>query len=372
MYVDLSNKIELYLVAHIEYVLSNIVVHIDSTKAFIPGGHNGPYMNPETPIRNTCHIVVYLSNLCTYEVDVEKQERYIKVLNKLFRYLTQDNPYFIGGQYVFRSLSNDSCNGVIGDAWALEALCINESLLSKDNLNSKNKVVGDILARLKFDKTYRFAYRYDAIKGVMSADFTYNHQLWLAASLCDLESNSAKQFVENFLEYSESRALKTNDAGLIYHVFNGLSIKNIINRILYYRATKKSAIKVDYKERGYHLFNLFAFARLKRKYPEHKVFKSKSFKSALSYVSKKSMLRLFEEKNIYSVSYNVTAFELPFIFKEFSDYKNMLINENDLNSIVLPELEFLWSKESNAFTNNSVDPITFIARVYELSYVLNK
>jgi len=366
----LKRKIKSYLLCHIDYVLKDIIVHIDNRKAYFPGGHNGPYMNPETPIRNTSHIIVYLSNLIASGIDDTLQSKYKACLNKLYTYLVDENPYFINSQYIHRGLSIDSCNGVIGDAWILEALLIDEAVLDSFNLKKKAIVSSAIINRLKFNKEINFAYRFDALKGELSADFTYNHQLWLAASLVRSESNIGDLFLNNLLACSASGVLKTRDNGLINHLYHGNTLKNVLNRLAYVRANLRFPKKINYKERGYHLFNLLAFTNIKKLSPNHAFFSSPLFVDAINFVDIDFLTELRTEDNIYGSSYNMSLFELPSIYIQFFEQMKNKISLDEMHKFIDSEIALNWSEEHKCFLNNNVDQMTFIARAYELSYSL--
>ncbi|WP_182009776.1 hypothetical protein [Vibrio sp. B1FLJ16] len=268
----LRSRVLRMLMEHADYVISNVLVRVSENKMFFPGGHNGPYLHPETPIRNTSHFVVLLANLLKTDLESEKAESFKKHLNELVRYLVGENPYYKKGQFIQRGLANDTCNGVIGEAWALEALSIEDENLDVDNQSGRVAILQAMSARAEFDNTYSYAYRFDCQKGKLAPDFTFNHQLWLAACLEDSKIHSKSDFVNSFLSSALSGAFQIRDNGLINHLYHGSSFKNKINKLAYKRAELTRGRKVNYKERGYHLFNLFAFAKIYAKQPQNTFF----------------------------------------------------------------------------------------------------
>lgn len=327
---------------HTNYIENYVTIGLSNSVVMIPGGHNGPYLHPETPIRNTCHTIVLLLNV--YPMGTK-----IALVEKLVRYLVEDNPYYKNGQFLFRSRANDTCNGVIGDAWVLEALCKARSNVSADLAAKVDAIISEILLRMTFSSDGSYAYRYDYDKGKLSADFTYNHQLWLYTSLVDVDE-SWKQKTALFLDHSLNRTLRVRDDGLINHLFFGFSLKNLYNRLRYYISEKKGYAAVNYKERGYHLFNLFAFARLYQSFPEHEFFKSDKFLKILKIVDYEFVNRLYEERNKYAIYYNNPLFELSYIYKIFSSSFELNFSDADLAKLV--ELDCSWNDSEQAFTNN--------------------
>ena len=128
-----------------------------------------------------------------------------------------------------------------------------------------------------------------------------------------------------------------------------------------------------YKENGYHLFNLYAFALIKQFYGDIPLFKSDKFKQALSYCfsiplhdslennSRKkdinNMPKVTSDKiNIYGYSYNPPGFELPYIYYIFKE----LLPKYDENveSVKQSQIVLNYSEENASFSNNTEDYAT--------------
>ncbi|MCG9700553.1 hypothetical protein L1D19_10540 [Vibrio natriegens] len=366
----LRSRMMRMLVEHADYVISNVLVRAGENKMFFPGGHNGPYIHHETPIRNTSHFVVLLANLLKTELESEKEKCFKKHLNQLIRYLVDANPYFKKGQFIQRGLANDTCNGVIGEAWVIEALSIESDSLDADNQSNRVTILEAMSTRADFDRTYSFAYRFDCQKGKLTPDFTFNHQLWLAACLEDSKIHNKSDFVNSFLSSALNGAFQIRDNGLINHLYHGRTLKNKINKLAYKRAELTKGKKVNYKERGYHLFNLFAFSKIYAKQPNNAFFSSDNFCKSLKYVSLDVLDALSSEDNVYGSHYNVSAFELPFIYQTFACKGLIALSQEEYESYMNRELDKYWNAEHKCFCNNDVDLMTFMARVYELSYIV--
>lgn len=366
----LRSKIINKLIEHADYIICNVLVRVGQTKKFFPGGHNGPYLHPETPIRNTSHFVVLLANLLKSDLTNEKKELFKTNLNQLIRYLVDENPYFKNGQFIQRGLANDTCNGVIGEAWVIEALSINDNYVDVDNLLGRSVILKEMSKRADFEGGYRYAYRFDSKKGKLAPDFTFNHQLWLAASLEDCKEHKDNKFSNSFLSGALNGAFKIRGEGLINHLYYGETLKNRINRVAYKRVEFTRAKKVNYKERGYHLFNLFAFAKIYKNQPNNLFFSSEIFNKSLQYVSLGFLEELSNEDNVYGSHYNVSAFEIPFIYQTFSELNLISLSPEEFEDYMESELEKYWNAEVKCFCNNNVDLMTFMARVYELSYII--
>jgi len=358
-FVGFLDNLKNDFLSHSEYLL-NIIVEIDGM-CFFPGGNNGPYMHIETPVRNTSHILVIFSKSYKLTGDV----KYKVALNKVIMYLLDTN-YYINRQYIHRRGGTDTCNGVIGDAWVIEGISSCLPYLTDDLKELATKRLHEIVDRINFDSKGFFAYRYDSERGLIGGDFTYNHQLWLMASLA--QAGLKTDVVSHFLDVSLSGSFLTRKDGLINHLFYGNSLKNWLNIIRYKVSEVRSRNKVNYKERGYHLFNIFAFCVL-YKNVKHDFFNSEIFLNSLSKINSEFLEKLYDENNIYSIQYNSPAFELPFIYMIFSSHFDSIgFDCSEVESIYRRNKNIFWSKDNAAFTLNKVDKLTYAARVYEISY----
>ena len=141
---------------------------------YFPGGWNGPHLALETPVRNSCHWLVTYSIL----YDITGVEKYKVRSYELFRWLNDGNPFYQNGFYINRQRQGqDFCNGVIGNAWIIEAFSIFESVFKEST--SKNKIIDS----MKFDSRTSLWHRFDPINRNYKIDYTFDHQAWYASSL---------------------------------------------------------------------------------------------------------------------------------------------------------------------------------------------
>jgi hypothetical protein len=89
----------------------------------MPAGHNGPYFDKETPVRNTCHWLVTF--LTAYEKT--KKEEFLKASEKCIDYLLKEKQKYKYNYLCRKSEKKDECNGLIGPAWIMEALIIKKN-----------------------------------------------------------------------------------------------------------------------------------------------------------------------------------------------------------------------------------------------------
>lgn len=82
-------------------------------------GHNGPYFDEETPVRNTSHWIIIFS--CLYKLT--SKEIYRIYASKYLSYLFSSDSRPMNASYFCRkNKEKDFCNGLMGQAWVMEAL----------------------------------------------------------------------------------------------------------------------------------------------------------------------------------------------------------------------------------------------------------
>jgi hypothetical protein len=92
---------------------------------YIKSGHNGPYNDPETPMRNYGHWLITFSKC----FELTGEQIYLNKIKEFAEYLISDNARPFGYSFHHRSKeSKDKCNGLIGQAWVFEALAFASSV----------------------------------------------------------------------------------------------------------------------------------------------------------------------------------------------------------------------------------------------------
>lgn len=326
---------------------------------FVKAGHNGLYFDQETPVRNTCHVIVLLSKLY-FDSKKERAVLYSKI-NKLGEWLYSCEHYD-GFTYTHRTTSSkDYCNGVVGPAWTIEALVNCYKVTKKDKYLERAE---SLILQHKFDnKTGLWTNRVEPDGKLLSMDCTFNHQLWFSASVAlFLKYRENMVIFGHFHSFIEmlGRNVFLYPNGLIFHIVGGdFRIgKNIIRRALsrsYYVDMKK-------KEYGYHLFNLMAVVIILKnidcvimKNKIESIFQ-KSFELIKSDKFKRNLV-----DNKYSYQYNVSGFEGAVV----CDYLGCQSLAQEYLSL---QFEYCFDKESKEFSNSD-DIRTLSARAYELTYL---
>lgn len=357
----------------------NLIVEY-SLSGKVKSGCNGPYNDEETNIRNLCHLIVITA--------IENKLSNKKFKNELIKMGEQLlNSAEISGLYVLRkSSSKDTSNGVIGHAWVIEAL-----LYLYYELNDRKYIERAI----KIFEAHKFDYRLGlwkrpSINGTKpTIDFTFNHQLWFAASACELfaatQNIEIKEKLEIFLKKLPS-LIRIDRNGLICH---NILIRNTIIGTL--KAKLKRFLDIFnryinkpsfyYKENGYHIFNVAAFARMYRILPEYEFWNSSKFNAIINYLNSeklqkellknnitldKSLKNNISDKklkkiNIYGYPYNVPGFEFYYIKQVFGDKVSTVMTEKYLSK----QIELTYDETTKKFGKFCNDVNTINYRIYE-------
>lgn len=353
----------------------------DYSNGVLYGGINGPYDDPETKVRNLAHLCIITS----IEIMTYKKSEYIPLLNKMGEELIslRDD----SGLYVMRQKAGkDICNGVIGHAWVNEAL-IYLWRVTDDDAYIENAV--DLSKRHAFNATIGLWGRPGQEATDATIDYTFNHQLWYAATLAELNETVHISAFENqiavFLEKLRFNFSTTKDGKVSHSIYRRLgvanSLKQLVKRNLNTVKEKMNKPSLAYKEEGYHVFNMMAFARLYRLYRKHSFFTSKEFKDAKNYMYSQKLLDGLENKNIeldsslhngitadeektlniYGYTYNVPGFEILYVDEIFGEgLENPVVKQCRSR-----QFEYTYDDGTEKFGTMCHDKTTINYRVYE-------
>ena len=364
----------------IDCIVNKQLVSIMNGTEILPG-HNGPYYDNETKARNLSHWICIFGE---YYVN-KKEEKYKKVVEKLAKYYKSNKDFSKIGLYECRkSHDKDHVNGTIGQAWIIEGLIMAYKITS-DNFFIDRAI--NIFNLFPFDEKNGLWSIIDIDGHNYGIDMTYNHQLWFAASGAEILNYKSNQTIFNkiniFLQKSKKN-FKVLPSGLIYHfVCSGKSfferLKNNLKYIKHILDIKLGKPSLEYKEIGYHIFNVYGFAILQEKFSKHFLFNTSKFNKAIKFcisdeygdklfnlnrkldITKLSSNNVDEKINTYGFPYNSPAFELPYALEKFD-----LSNDIFENKLLNYQLNNFYDFEKCSFSNNTEDENVLNSRIYEL------
>mgnify|MGYP006286995195 CR=1 FL=1 len=333
-----------------------------------PPGHNGPYDDLETSVRNTAHWVITLCKA----YDLSGENIYKDAAWRAAQYLlsTDARPMF-ATFFCRRNPEKDFSNGLIGQAWVIEALA-----LVSDTLG--NPLYSDLAEQVflmhPFDDKIGLWKRVNVDGSYSTFDMTFNHQLWFAATGLMISDNVDDEVGRRIFMFLErvSTHLLINRSGRIKHFVKPISycrhilrsaFRFLTNPIL--TLTENKNLRV--KEIGYHAFNLYAFSLIKNMLPNHPIWQTQKISSVIRYLSRDEYIRGVEN-NYYSFQYNPIGIEVAFSILTFAD--PMEENVTRLaQEWIEKQLHYTFDLKSCLMQKNTNDPATLAARVYELTRI---
>lgn len=350
---------------------------------FLPG-HNGPYHDPETPVRNSGHWLIIFSKC--YELTNEK--KYKDKVYRLAEYLTSEDVRPGGNSFYHRNKKGkDKCNGLIGQAWTIEALAEAAKILESEKYSL---IAEEVFFKHSFNKESGLWNCLEIDGQILPIDRTFNHQLWFAACASLIKSKRSNEILRRIKKFINMlpQNLTIMENGVIFHPIERLfkvnsincnieskkllkKVKKILkiirNFILIKRILTEKEIydKEIYRSIGYHSFNMYAFAILKSQLPNNVIWQSDLMERSVNFLLSNEYNGLLEN-NKYAFPYNPTGFEIPYslyMLKRMKREKFIEISKHWINK----QFNKCFNKESFMMDINTTDYLTHTARIYELT-----
>jgi hypothetical protein len=330
-----------------------------SVDGAMPPGHNGPWGNIETPVRNTGYWLITF--LKCYEIAGDI--KYLEAANKAINYLVSDAARPLNFAFWHRKSSRkDANNGLVGQAWTIEALAIASLQLEREDLA---KIVEAVFLMHPYDYSTGLwsTLKVNGEPGLPK--LTINQQIFFAAAaslITDPKSREIPRRVRHFLS-TVHKYIKFNKHGIITHQFQVMGQSYVFGLIDQLRWMKKLITNGQMLKElgiGYHSFNLYGLSILASAYPDLGCWNNKVFQDMWKGIDTE-YLQSQAENNPYCYVYNPTGIEVAYAIQTFRP-ESTDIAEKWLNSQFSRTLD----RELNLMNNgNSLDPLTLMARIYE-------
>ncbi|AUX10528.1 hypothetical protein AArcSl_2917 [Halalkaliarchaeum desulfuricum] len=343
----------------------------------MPAGHNGPYHDPETPVRNTAHWLVTFLSAHEHTGD----DRFWDAADRALSYLLGEEARPDDWSFSHRTGDDkDQCNGLIGQAWTIEALAeaVDAGLRPQEACN----VATEVFLAHPFDEALALWKRVEPDGSVLPYDRTFNHQVWFAAAgglLIDGAGRDAVPSVESQVQRFLERLpelMRLYDDGVVYHPLRPewtggerLSLlrpgkwRLLKNDCFALVRPPSSRRRLRKKAIGYHSFNLYGLALLKLSYPDHEVWNHVKIERALAVLQTKSYQSQISD-NPYGYPYNPPGFENALALQVFGD------RDRIASEWVDRQLQTCYDPESYLMTKCSEDENTAAARLYEATRII--
>lgn len=342
--------------------LARISVGQQAADGSQPPGTNGPYRDSETPVRCTSHwLITYLWS-------------YTKSHDPLFktsalagcRYLMSPPARPYGFTFHCRtSPGKDKCSGLIGQAWAMEAL-------AAVHLPDADALAQEIFFMHRFHPQYKLWHRREITGSHLPIDATLNHQIWFAAAASLLHNPQINQRLMEFLDQLDTHLTLLPDGTIFHPVVSVYGAQTRFSWLKWAANGFKLAKmdrnqvqrKLEYKSVGYHIFVLYGLAVLHQAFPTHSFFKSEKFHTATRLIFQKDFTDRLQT-NQFGAGYNPVGFEFPLLTQTFFPASP----QRDQNEKLWLNFQFktTYNARSRSFNKNTLDPVTLTARIYELT-----
>lgn len=323
-----------------------------------PAGHNGPHKDQETPVRNTSHFLIY--NCYLFKTTGDKIFR--EAAQKASDYLMKKDTRPMGNAYWCRlNPEKDFNNGLIGQAWALEALVYASGTLEREDLY--NAAI-DLVKKHKWDPKYHLWHNLNVDGSYGGINNTYNQQLWFTSIVLKLYGEEELYRQACITGKELINRVKTYKNGIIYLRTPVVYYKsNLKNQFLYFRNRWKNSKParhwyndIYYRSVGYHAFTLIPIAeiasKLNLKLPS-KICKAVEITTSDFYYNEVS-------SNRFALAYNQSYTEAA-ITQFLLNYPNNGRIKELLDKQV-EHLDFLLKKDDFS----TIDKNTFIIKPYQV------
>lgn len=315
----------------------------------MPAGRNGPYGHPEKPLRNTGHWLVTFLAAARRTDDAKLWE----AAHQGLAYVLDPAHRPHGATFHHREAAGkDRCNGLVGQAWSIEALA--EAARELRDTEAA-RVARDTFLLHPWGEARPLWSRVETDGRPTSVDPTFNHQLWFAAAGSLLPNAEVRARVLRFLDALPS-LFRTDRAGIVQHfVPPQLSSPLVLAMRLAGRGRAEDPIKAL----GYHAFNLAGLAHLRIAHPGHRSWRHGKLRRAVAAATHPAF-RSALEGNPYAYPYNPPGFEVPFALHAFAAW-----DDAHAQAWVRRQLELGWDNRKALLQRGTPDPATMAARLYE-------
>jgi hypothetical protein len=283
----------------------------------MPSGHNGPWNHVDTAVRTTAHWAIAFNKA----FEVTGDSKWKAACLKSGDYLISPAARPFNASFYCRVDPRDDSrknNGLIGQAWAIEALI---------ELGKKHQKEEYLRVATEVVNLHQYSFVEHGWKNLLvdgrnwTFDRTVNQQVWFSyvASLLSDRSLHAKVASRDFFSHI-SQHIEYHDAGTIRHVTgeNPSRVSRLKSRFLDALFPFRCDPRQEQLALGYQSFILVAIFNYLRENGSDRL--SVPFlERALQFSLDKANAPLYEN-NAYCYGYNVTGIELAIVAESLGDF----------------------------------------------------
>ncbi|MBK1438360.1 hypothetical protein JHJ32_00040 [Parapedobacter sp. ISTM3] len=324
----------------------------------MPPGHNGPYNDLETPVRNTGHWLMIFKK--AYEISGE--QTFKEGAYRCLQYLMGKESRPQKATFWHRkNPQKDSTNGLVGQAWTIEALIDGYQLFEDEKALLLAEEVFNLHPYIKSVQGWKIV-NVDGTAGKF--DYTFNHQLWFAAIGSVLMKILEKENLNGVRHFTSAipKNIQIYSNGVIKHIPTFYLKKSAYQKIRamgsYFKRELNGSSYIYSKSVGYHGFNLYALALLDKTLSEYGLFKMNKLAKALNVIERDTFRKDLNTSK-YGYPYNPAGIELAFTY-------DVLGNTTQRDYWISQQISRTFDFSTNLMQlGGTFDKETAAARLYE-------
>jgi len=340
-------------------------------------GQNGPWRVQSTPVRTTAHWL----NLFAWGYRQTGISAYLEQVRQFADYLTSLDARPFGYAFHHFVAHPSPGNGLIGQAWVMEALITASAILSEARYLD---IATELFWQHRFDEARGLWHVLHPDGTVGDVHRTLNQQVWFAAMGAQLGSDEASQRVRQFLDKVE-RYLRLLKGGLLsmhlddtaFGVSTALPqvwgrrlrdwLRTMKRRWLGQSTPSFSLLEMSV---GYHAFTLYGFALLKEAIPDHPFWRSARLQRAIQWSCSEAYKRALS-RNPFAMGYNPAGIEVPYALFVFEPSEASQLTE-EVRWWLREQVRRHFNPETGRFDRNTPDVATLTSRIYEATRLPDK
>lgn len=329
----------------------------------MPAGHNGPHRDTETPVRNTSHWL--LTFLRAYELTPSRTLR--TASERALAFLSSSSARPMGAAFWHRvSRTKDACNGLIGQAWTIQALAQASAVLG----DPRHAEIGrSVLNQHAFD-THRGLWRNLNVDGSHGGvNPSLNQQIWFCHAAIRIrdtlkmrEDSELEQRIDRFGKMLPFHLALRPD-GIFFHEIPRSSL-----HVAYRHLRVQLGLHSHWQEVGYHPFTLLGLSLLLPHFPDGRSQRARAtFESALRAARGLAYISALENDRS-AFSYNPTGFEMACILRSPAA-QALGSSTADAEHWISRQLTMHYDPTTALMNRNTSDGWTLAARFCEITWL---
>jgi hypothetical protein len=350
--------------------LRELLWHVIQQSQQVEAGHNGPWRNPATPVRNSAHWLITLA----WAYEQTGYDHYLHRVAQLAEYLISRDARPAGYAFeCFTSHPSSRANGLIGQAWVMEAL-IRATETTGDSCYLQ--IAREVWLQHAFDEGFSLWHGLEPDGAVQPVHHTLNQQVWFAAMGARLATPAhpeIQQRVRQFMQTVEHH-IKLYPSGLLgMHIAmasnerSGWQVAGLRLRLWLRRWLRPSRSYPYFDDLtcsvGYHAFTLYGFGLLRESMPEHPFWQSPKLQKALQCSCSAAYKRALR-RNPFAMGYNPAGFEVPYVLTVFQVLEPPRLIE-EAQWWLQEQVRRHFNPVTGRFDRNTPDAATLTSRIYE-------